>query len=94
MYSIFWLNGVCLNIVVDDDGKFFYKLKIKVCDKIVVDGLDDESFDVIKCGSYLSVEEVNMLMDDLDMVVVDMCNYYESEVGYFEGVICLDVEIF
>jgi len=94
MYSIPWLNGVRLNIAVDDDGKSFYKLKIKVRDKIVADGLDDESFDVTKRGSHLSAEEVNALMDDPDTVVVDMRNHYESEVGYFEGAIRPDVETF
>lgn len=94
MYDVFFLDGICLNIVVDDDGKFFYKLKIKVCKKIVVDGLDDISFDVIKCGKYLDVVFYNELVDQEDIVIVDMCNYYESEVGYFEGVICFDVEIF
>ncbi len=94
MYSIPWLNGVRLNIAVDDDGKSFYKLKIKVRDKIVADGLDDDSFDVTKRGSHLSAEEVNALMDDPDTVVVDMRNHYESEVGYFEGAIRPDVETF
>lgn len=28
------------------------------------------------------------------MVLVDMCNYYESEIGYFKNVIIFDVDIF
>ena len=36
LYSISFLNGIRLNISVDDDGKSFYKLKIKVRSKIVV----------------------------------------------------------
>jgi UPF0176 protein len=94
MYSIPWLNGTRLNIAVDDDGKSFYKLKIKVRDKIVADGLDDDSFDVTKRGRHLGAEEVNALMDHPDTVVVDMRNHYESEVGYFEGAIRPDVETF
>jgi len=94
MYSIPWLNGIRLNIAVDDDGKSFYKLKIKVRDKIVADGLDDDSFDVTKRGKHLSAEEVNQLMEDPNTVVVDMRNHYESEVGHFQGAICPDVETF
>ncbi|MCG8332065.1 MAG: rhodanese-related sulfurtransferase [Chitinophagales bacterium] len=94
MYAIPWMNGIRLNIAVDDDGKSFYKLKIKVRKKIVADGLDDSSFDVTKRGKHLSAEEVNQLMEDPSTVVVDMRNHYESEVGYFEGAICPDVETF
>ena len=95
MYSIEWLNGARLNIAVDDDGKSFYKLKIKVrSKKIVADGLDDDAFDVTKRGKHLSAEEVNQLMESPDTVVVDMRNHYESEVGHFEGAICPDVETF
>lgn len=94
MYSIPWLDGARLNIAVDDDGKSFYKLKIKVRDKIVADGLDDKSFDVTRRGQHLSAEEVNRLMEGPDTIVVDMRNHYESEVGHFEGAICPDVETF
>jgi UPF0176 protein len=94
LYSIHWLKDIRLNIAIDDDGKSFYKLKIKVRDKIVADGLDDASFDVTKRGRHLSAEEVNALLESDDTVVVDMRNHYESEVGYFEKAICPDVETF
>lgn len=94
LYSIPWLAAIRLNIAIDDDGKSFYKLKIKVRDKIVADGLDDASFDVTKRGKHLSAEEVNTLLGKEDTVVIDMRNHYESEVGYFENAICPDVETF
>ncbi|HMQ46748.1 MAG TPA: rhodanese-related sulfurtransferase [Saprospiraceae bacterium] len=94
LFAIPWLNGVRLNIAVDDDGKSFYKLKIKVRHKIVADGLDDKTFDVTKRGKHLRAEEVNDLMDRPGTLVVDMRNHYESEVGYFEGAIRPDVETF
>ncbi len=94
MYSIPFLNGVRLNIAVDDDGKSFYKLKIKVRDKIVADGLDDDTFDVTKRGKHLNAQEVNELLGQPETIVVDMRNHYESEVGYFEGAIRPDVETF
>ncbi len=94
LYAIPFLSGIRLNIAVDDDGKSFYKLKIKVRDKIVADGLNDASFDVTRRGRHLSAPEVNALMDQPGTIVVDMRNHYESEVGYFEGAIRPDVETF
>ncbi len=89
-----WLKGLRLNIALEDDGKSFFKLTIKVRPKIVADGLDDERFDVTRRGRHLAAEEVNRLMDREDTLVVDMRNHYESEVGHFEGAICPDVETF
>lgn len=94
MNNVPFLNGIRLNIAVDDDGKSFFKLKIKVRAKIVADNLDDESFDVTKRGKHLSAEEVNDLMAKEETIVVDMRNHYESEVGYFKGAIRPDVETF
>ena len=79
MYAIPFLNGARLNIAIDDHGKSFYKLKIKVRPKIVADGLDDKSFDVTKRGKHLSAREYNALTDNPNTIVVDMRNHYESE---------------
>lgn len=94
LYAVPFLDGIRLNIAIDDDGKSFYKLKIKVREKIVADGLNDDTFDVTKRGKHLTAREVNELMAQPDTIVVDMRNHYESEVGYFEGAICPDVETF
>ncbi|NRB49017.1 MAG: rhodanese-related sulfurtransferase [Saprospiraceae bacterium] len=94
MYNVPFLDGIRLNIAVDDDGKSFYKLKIKVRKKIVADGLDDSSFDVTKRGKHLDAVSYNELADLEDTIIVDMRNHYESEVGYFEGAIRPDVETF
>ncbi|MCU0335864.1 MAG: rhodanese-like domain-containing protein, partial [Chitinophagaceae bacterium] len=42
LYSYHWMDGLRLNIAVDDDGKSFWVLKIKVRDKIVADGYEYE----------------------------------------------------
>ncbi len=42
--SIPGLENLRLNIAVDDDGKSFWVLKIKVREKIVADGIQDPSF--------------------------------------------------
>jgi len=94
MYSVPFLEGIRLNIAIDDDGKSFYKLKIKVREKIVADGLNDAGFDVTRRGWHLSAPEVNDLMNQAETIVVDMRNHYESEVGYFKNAIRPDVETF
>ncbi|TVR90233.1 MAG: rhodanese-related sulfurtransferase [Saprospirales bacterium] len=88
------LNGIRLNTAIEDDGKSFFKLTIKVRHKIVADGLNDDSFDPSDKGIHLPAEKFNELAEDPDTVIVDMRNHYESEVGHFENAICPDVETF
>src|SRR6185295_9055504 len=38
------LNDIRMNIAVDDDGKSFWALRMKVRPKIVADGIDDPNF--------------------------------------------------
>jgi UPF0176 protein len=87
LYDISFLNGIRLNIAVDDDGKSFWVLKIKVRDKIVADGIEDPTFDMANKGKYLDAEAFNQLTEDPDTIVVDMRNHYEYEVGHFEQAI-------
>jgi UPF0176 protein len=87
LYSIEPLNGTRLNIAVDDDGKSFWVLKIKVRDKIVADGITDPDFDMRNKGQYVNAEEFNQLTEDPETIVVDMRNHYEYEVGHFENAI-------
>lgn len=94
LYSIQWLNGVRLNVAVQDDGKSFFKLKILVRKKIVADGLDDNTFDVTNQGEHVSAAEFNKLAEDPNTLIVDMRNHYESEVGHFKGAILPDVDTF
>ncbi len=83
LYSIEQLNGLRLNIAVDDDGKSFWVLKIKVREKIVADGIADETFDMANKGRYVNAEQMNSLMNDPRTIVVDMRNHCEYEVGHF-----------
>lgn len=92
--SISFLKNIRLNYAVDDDGKSFFKLVIKVRNKIVADGLNDDLFDVSSPGNYLKVEDFNKLTDQDETVLIDMRNHYESEVGHFEGAWCPDVDTF
>lgn len=94
LFSIPFLNGIRLNIAVDDNGKSFFKLKILVRNKIVADGLNDDSFDVTNSGVHVNAKEFNQLADNPDTIIVDMRNHYESEVGHFKNAICPDVDTF
>ncbi|MEN8824922.1 MAG: rhodanese-related sulfurtransferase [Wenyingzhuangia sp.] len=92
--SIFFLKDIRLNIAVEQDNKSFLKLKVKVRDKIVADGLNDESFDVTNKGVHLNASEFNTLLADPNTICVDMRNHYESEIGHFEGAVTPDVDTF
>lgn len=96
LYQIDFLNGIRLNYAVDDaEAEFpFLKLKIKVRDKILADGLSDENFDVTNKGVHLNAEEFNKLTDDPDTILIDFRNHYEWEVGHFKGAILPDVDTF
>ncbi len=87
-------NGVPFKIAVEDDGKSFYKLIVRIKNKIVADGLKDDSFDVTNVGKHLSAKEWNEAMTNPDTVVVDMRNHYESEVGHFNGAVLPDADTF
>jgi UPF0176 protein len=81
------LNGIRMNIAVDDDGKSFWVLRMKVRNKVVADGIDDPNFDPSKTGQYLKANEYNELSEKPDTIIVDMRNHYEYEVGHFENAI-------
>ncbi len=81
------LSGVRLNVAVDDDGKSFWVLRMKVRAKIVADGIEDPTFDMAKTGKYLKAKEYNELSAQPGTIVVDMRNHYEYEVGHFENAI-------
>jgi UPF0176 protein len=89
------LAGVPYKIAVEEGpSSSFYKLTIKVRDKVVADGLDDSTFDVTNTGEYLTAAEMNEYIDDPDAIVIDMRNAYESEIGHFEKAIKPDVDTF
>ncbi|MCW3075849.1 MAG: putative sulfurtransferase [Bacteroidetes bacterium] len=94
VYSIPFFKGVAFKHAVDDNGKSFYKLIVKVRDKIVSDGINDPDFDPSNTGTYLNAEQFNTAMQEKDTIVVDMRNHYESEVGKFDGAFCPDADTF
>lgn len=89
-----FLQNLRMNVAVEHDNFAFLKLKVKVRDKIVSDGLNDDTFDVTAIGTHLRAKDFNSMLEDPNTVVVDMRNHYESEIGYFEGAIKPDVDNF
>ncbi|NKI31141.1 rhodanese-related sulfurtransferase [Croceivirga thetidis] len=92
--SISFLENVRLNIAIEQDNKSFLKLKVKVREKIVADGLNDSTFDVTNKGIHVGAEKFNELIEDPNAVVVDMRNHYESEIGHFKNAVTPDVDTF
>lgn len=89
-----FMKDIRLNIAIEQADKSFLKLTIKVRNKIVADGLNDSTFDPSNYGTHLNANDFNKMMDDPDVVVVDMRNHYESEIGHFIGAITPQVETF
>jgi UPF0176 protein len=92
--AITFLEGVRLNIAIEQDNKSFLKLTVKVRNKIVSDGLKDEKFDVTQRGIHVNAQEFNDLLNDKNALCVDMRNHYESEIGHFDKAITPDVDTF
>lgn len=88
------LNKMPIKYAVEDDGKSFYKLSLKVRPKIVADGLNDHDYDVTNVGKHLTPLEFHEHTESGKAVVIDMRNHYESEVGKFENAFCPDADTF
>ena len=92
--TIDFLKDIRLNIAVEQDNMSFLKLKVKVRNKIVADGLNDNTFDVTNKGVHIGAEKFNELIEDKKTVLVDMRNHYESEIGHFKNAVTPDVDTF
>ena len=87
LYALPGFEGLRLNIAVDDNGKSFFVLDIKVRKKIVADGIEDPGFDMSRKGKYVNAGQFNKLTEDPNTVIIDMRNHYEYEVGHFRNAI-------
>ena len=73
-----------------EEGISFLKLKILVRDEIVAYKVPKDSYDMNKTGIHLKPVDFNSSIKHKDAVVVDMRNYYESEVGRFKNAVIPD----
>lgn len=94
LYSLAYFKDVPFKHAVDGNGKSFYKLIVKVRQKIVADGINDPNFDPSHTGTYLNAREFNAAINDENTIVIDMRNHYESEVGRFDRAFCPDADTF
>ncbi|MFL3006856.1 MAG: rhodanese-related sulfurtransferase [Candidatus Neomarinimicrobiota bacterium] len=74
------------------DGKSFYKLTVKVKKELVAYNVPKNSYNMQKIGNHLTAEQYNKALDNPETLIVDMRNYYESEIGRFKGAIIPNVE--
>lgn len=88
------LKDMPLKWALEENAPSFLKLIVRFRPKIVADGLNDTVFDVTNVGNRLSPLEFHSLASKEDVLVVDMRNNYESEVGRFKNAICPDAETF
>ena len=91
-----FFHDVPFKIAVTDktEGKSFLKLKVKVREQIVADGLQLGDYDVTDVGKHLDAKSWNEAIENDDPLVVDMRNHYESEIGHFEGAVLPEAETF
>ena len=94
LYSIPALDQLPIKYAIEDEGKSFYKLTIKVRPKIVADGLEHGTYDLSRVGKHLTALEFHEALDEPGTIVIDMRNHYESEIGHFKNAICPDVDTF
>ena len=74
------------------EGQAFIKLAIRVKKEIVAYNIPSNEYNMDQVGKHLSSSEFNKAVENPDSIVVDMRNYYESEVGHFNNAILPDVE--
>ena len=92
--EIKFLNDVRLNIAIEHNNHSFLKLKIKLREKIVSDGLDSFEVDQKNAGKHLDAKQFNDMVQDHKTLLIDMRNHYESEIGHFKGAILPNVDSF
>ncbi|MEZ4704727.1 MAG: rhodanese-related sulfurtransferase [Bdellovibrionota bacterium] len=80
-------RGIFVNRSNSSGDNSFLKLEIRVRNKIVADGLEDDLFQKSSIGTHLSPEEFHARVRSPHAVVVDVRNDYECETGKFEGAI-------
>ena len=63
----------------------FLKLIVRKRKNIVSDGIEDNTFNVNNTGEYLNAEEFNNIIENSNATIVDVRNWYETEIGYFKN---------
>jgi UPF0176 protein len=80
-----YLQNITINDAVESGKYAFFKLDIRNRKRIVVDGLDENIFEVSSIGTHLSPKEFHDMVGQENVIVVDARNNYECDIGHFEG---------
>jgi UPF0176 protein len=94
LQSFEYFSGIHIRHAIDDKDDSFKKLVIKTRNKLVHDGLNNESYDFTNTGRHISALEFHEMVDNPDIILVDMRNHYESEIGHFRGAILPQTDTF
>jgi UPF0176 protein len=78
-------KAIFVNTAVTHANDAFLKLDIKVREKIVADGLQEDIFSISERGQHLDPIAFHEKMSQEDVLVVDTRNDYECEIGHFEN---------
>ncbi len=92
--NISFLKKIKLNLAIDHNYKSFFKLIIKVKNKIVADGIRINDFKPHNSGKHVNAKQFNELLLDSNTVCIDVRNHYESEIGHFIGALTPNVDTF
>ena len=85
------LKGIAIKKAVSESTSF-YKLKVKVKKELVAYKLSKNEYNMKNIGQHISAEEFNKQIDIKNTTVIDMRNFYESEVGRFKNAMIPIVE--
>lgn len=81
------LKKTKLNLAIEDSIKSFLRLRIRLKSHILADGINDDMFNFLNVGKYITAEKVNNMIDNPSIIFLDMRNYYEYEIGHFDNAI-------
>ena len=84
------LKNTFLNKAIQD-GDSFFKLTVKIKNEIVAYGIKEKEYNIKKVGKHLNPQEFNEKANEKKAIIVDVRNYYESEIGRFENAIYPEV---
>ncbi|WP_422667280.1 rhodanese-related sulfurtransferase [Buchnera aphidicola] len=77
------LKNLRINKSFNNDKLSFWVLSVKIKKNIVADGIKNIFFNPNNVGIYLKAKEVNSMINNNDIILIDMRNYYEYAIGHF-----------
>lgn len=88
------LGNIFLNQAIEHKNHSFYKLTIKIKNQIVADNLDTKEYNITNTGKHINGKQFNQLLTEKDTLIIDVRNFFESEIGHFQNAILPNCETF